>query len=1032
MRNTKYNILFRLTGICVLMAFGISIIVPLPPVYAQSSLDLPPVGTMVHLSPAYVPPTLKGIIVHPENPFQFDFILDSGDTKMQEAETKSESEKLIKYFLTALTLPENDLWVNLSPYEADRIIPDEFGQTEMGQVLLEQDYLLKQLTASLMNPEGELGEKFWDKVYKRAYEEYGVTDIPIDTFNKVWIVPSKALVYENVDRAFVVESHLKVMLEEDYVAMSNNVGAGPRARPVYGQPQNAVPTDSNITTSIMRNLIIPQIEHEVNKGHHFAKLRQVYHSFILASWYKKNLKASVLNQAYSDQKKIGGLETKGQGTKKRIYNQYLKAFKTGVYDLIKEEYDANNQKIFPRKYFSGGLTLNMTDEAMRAVDKIDKNNGYIPSRISVILKPTQSDLAMMHEKELLIRKLLYLGIVTEQVSQKINIIYAVMQNEQLPPELQEKVIKLYTPLKESQELFFTIKLGKDMNVFIGGGDKKEIPNVASELQNTHEIKNIIKRIQHKFWEILELFTEFEILMPEIKKMLVKKQPKFEKIQRNFILSHDWIQNGIPEFAEYYKVIHVSKQSLFKGFETENIEGIKVPILEIHMPLENFDLLQIQEGLLVYIKALLMKHQKLLDILENLRSNTEKKAPYNLVKTKEKIIAKKNEINKLFKQIGLITTISHKFKKEMEFLEHHEEAISWWDFEKELSDSQYLDFIIPLIRKKNTKIENLIFRLLHGKEKSYKSRPEVDTIEKVYIDFNDFIQNAEINNRKLIDVINDELKVAKHTLKKIEETQQLISKINQQNRPLIIWQFRRQYFPYLTDKIMKKMGVVSLFNQPVEELSKEKYILVNTGLIDPNMIMEIGEFMNAPVLMSTPKNKTHYKNRLNIKAIENKNFEETHHEILEQKTFFIEFDTLGPTFSFDTPRLNDILDKTIKIGNQEWKMISIIQKIFTDAINKDLAMAVSAKGGIDLNQDYLDLQTQGNAVDMSMFTESMQNIHIENGLVPVINSITPVTNLQFLFTQSRGQEEPLPDVSFIEQYRNKYFLSRLEQLQIEIS
>ena len=50
----------------------------------------------------------------------------------------------------------------------------------------------------------------------------------MNTFNKIWIVPEKAVVYEHGQTAFVVESHLKVMLEEDYVALEQygNVGAG--------------------------------------------------------------------------------------------------------------------------------------------------------------------------------------------------------------------------------------------------------------------------------------------------------------------------------------------------------------------------------------------------------------------------------------------------------------------------------------------------------------------------------------------------------------------------------------------------------------------------------------------------------------------------------------------------------------------------------------------------------------------------------------------------------------------------------------
>ena len=85
------------------------------PVHAQD-FALPAPGVMVHLSPHFNPPILKGIKVYPENPFRFDFILDKGDTpslvqKGGQGELKEEAERLIKYFLASLTIPEKDLWV---------------------------------------------------------------------------------------------------------------------------------------------------------------------------------------------------------------------------------------------------------------------------------------------------------------------------------------------------------------------------------------------------------------------------------------------------------------------------------------------------------------------------------------------------------------------------------------------------------------------------------------------------------------------------------------------------------------------------------------------------------------------------------------------------------------------------------------------------------------------------------------------------------------------------------------------------------
>ncbi|MBI3315339.1 MAG: hypothetical protein HYZ86_05325 [Candidatus Omnitrophica bacterium] len=159
---------------------------------------MPKPGIRVSLSPAFNPPILKGLKVHPDNPFRFDFILDTGDAGARHAvPLREESTKLIKYFLASLTVPERDLWVNLSPYEKDRIVPESFGMTEMGRDLLAQDYLLKQITASLIYPEDDLGKTFWNRVYQEANKRFGTTNIPVNTFNKVWIVPEKAVVYEN-------------------------------------------------------------------------------------------------------------------------------------------------------------------------------------------------------------------------------------------------------------------------------------------------------------------------------------------------------------------------------------------------------------------------------------------------------------------------------------------------------------------------------------------------------------------------------------------------------------------------------------------------------------------------------------------------------------------------------------------------------------------------------------------------------------------------------------------------------------------
>ncbi|MEI8012526.1 MAG: hypothetical protein WCI27_08645 [Candidatus Omnitrophota bacterium] len=374
-------------------------IIPVSLVRSQENMALPIPGGRVLLSQNFDPPLLKGIRVYRNDPFRFDFILDKGDvhqpllnelapdTKATHGADRMPSgpdiKRLIKYFLASLTVPEKDLWVNLSPYEKDRIVPEAFGQTEMGRDLLAQDYILKQITASVIYPDDKVGKEFWDKIYAEALKRYGTTDIPVDTFNKVWITPVKATVYEHQDAAYVVESRLKVMLETDYIATG--------ARKDEALPRLNIATSdhasSDIAKQVLRDLIIPILEKEVNEGQNFATLRQVYNSFILATWYKRKVKASIMGQAYVDQKKVSGIDIADKNEKEKIWSQYVEAFKKGAFDFIKEEKDPGTQEMLPRKYFSGGIKMGMDVFKVTDSAALPGVNGHEICVIEVVGEP---------------------------------------------------------------------------------------------------------------------------------------------------------------------------------------------------------------------------------------------------------------------------------------------------------------------------------------------------------------------------------------------------------------------------------------------------------------------------------------------------------------------------------------------------------------------------------------------------------------------------------------------------------------------
>ncbi len=400
---------YKLFCLFLILALGVHMIMPATG-FAQGMISLPIPGEMVRVSPVFDPMMIRGVMVSPDNPFELKFLMDSGDAILADEALKKEGQGLIKYFLATLTTPDEDLWVNLSPYENDRIMANEFGQTEMGRDMLAQDYLLKQLTASLMYPEEELGRRFWERVYEEAYKRFRTTNILVNTFNKVWIIPEYADVYEKDGVAYILDCRLKVMLEEDYIASQQVLGNAAWARKLgvadltEEDKANLFASQSDPLKAILKEIIVPEIEREVNEGRNFGQLRQIFYSMILATWYKERLKNSILNHVYSNQKKINGIDVEDKDIKEKIYQQYITAFKRGVYNYIKEQYDPQKGEVIPRKYFSGGATwINIKDvtryhkELPSNFDKVPRSDFAMLTRLddSAQAAPRAMDAAML-------------------------------------------------------------------------------------------------------------------------------------------------------------------------------------------------------------------------------------------------------------------------------------------------------------------------------------------------------------------------------------------------------------------------------------------------------------------------------------------------------------------------------------------------------------------------------------------------------------------------------------------------------------
>ena len=136
----------------------------------------------------YSPPTLKSLIIHPESQDNyFDFILDTGSSPaslrgspegaaeaapyLDEDTLQPLAKELIDYFFLGITLPSDDLWVNLNAVRETAVTSPRLALTDIGKVLLEADLTLKQDCSRFTDPRTKTGKAYWENLQRRLNEE---------------------------------------------------------------------------------------------------------------------------------------------------------------------------------------------------------------------------------------------------------------------------------------------------------------------------------------------------------------------------------------------------------------------------------------------------------------------------------------------------------------------------------------------------------------------------------------------------------------------------------------------------------------------------------------------------------------------------------------------------------------------------------------------------------------------------------------------------------------------------------------------
>ncbi len=243
------------------------------------------------------------------------------------AMSKLERDTNIKFFLLALAIPDEQLWVNLNILLNDlQVLGHELLYTDIGKVLMYSDVKLKEDVQRLFDR-----SEFWEKLAEAGYDitsespELGLSP-------RFWIVPGNMEVFLSQRGIAIKEADLEVMFE------------------LRASPKMEGSDLVRLAKDLIKKEILPELNYTVNHDQRYSLLRQVYYACIIAQWYKKYAKdevQSLFNQLVNSGQ-IGGLQSDRLWSPRWYLDEYVKMYRNQIWQDYGEGWEFSSGGIYLR------------------------------------------------------------------------------------------------------------------------------------------------------------------------------------------------------------------------------------------------------------------------------------------------------------------------------------------------------------------------------------------------------------------------------------------------------------------------------------------------------------------------------------------------------------------------------------------------------------------------------------------------------------------------------------------------------------
>ena len=292
-------------------------------------------------------------------------------------------------FMTGLIVPNYRFWVNLNPWEADRIIDEPLRQSEVGRVMLEADLQMKRDFGNYVNPcANETIKAFWNLLDKKKDElvQQCMNEFPgeiRDTNNigmkgaiRLWIVPDKVYAYTNGTQIYIINTSLTINSECDLDHANFEVyfqDISTLSEGCQEKLNESARKYMEYFKELGDRMILPYVITDVNQCNKYENLREVYVALALAQWYKSKMNTRMdIFRDFLDSSSSEVLKSKNVWSTKEIWERYINLFENCEFECWENETIKTTRGIRilsnPRCY--GGVEFNNIKDQLIKIEQI--------------------------------------------------------------------------------------------------------------------------------------------------------------------------------------------------------------------------------------------------------------------------------------------------------------------------------------------------------------------------------------------------------------------------------------------------------------------------------------------------------------------------------------------------------------------------------------------------------------------------------------------------------------------------------------